>query len=298
MITTKQLREWNDLGLFPNETEDEAAFVKRVRDCLYCSNQFEEYASSLPLVLRAKRISKIQMSPALALLQKEYGIYPDWMIAVFSNKGLASWHGGRFCLHELKEHHALLPIVQVRRELAKGKHYLTIYSLKEILAHEGVHLCRMAFTGTRYEETLAYFVSTSRIRKWLGPLFTSPIEAMIFVALVFVGLIAQGWTLLSGHLEYYPIAMWIQLFPLALIAWGGVRLASRYRKLKKCLNNLCGIFRNKKHSQHILYRLSDAEIDLFAKRSPGEIVEYAKEKKCFSLRWQLIWQAYFSRSKQ
>ena len=66
---------------------------------------------------------------------------------------------------------------QLKPVFAKQEKWL-IYSRQELISHEMCHIARFHLHSHRYEETLAYKTSTSRLRKAIGGALLSPAYAI------------------------------------------------------------------------------------------------------------------------
>ena len=200
------------------------------------------------------------------VLQKYYDANPDWLQVSYSDANLYPWEAA--C--SLYSDDAVE--VELRGSFQKKEKYLW-YSQEEVLAHECVHAIRAPLKSEKYEEIFAYFlsISKSRFRAVLGPIFSK-------VGEVFVFLISCFLPLLSFFFEG-PFT----LIPLIVFAFFLSRLFWRWHKWLKCA---------KKIPLPLMCRLTDGEIDQFAKMSKEKIAEWIVKEKNSSFRWQLLTEAY------
>lgn len=143
----------------------------------------------------------------------------------------------------------------------------------------------MTFQEPKYEELLAYRGSTSRFRRWFGPIIMSARESMAVMLILFALIFTEA----TGGPSFL-----LEALLSGLIAYGLSRLYMRHHRFEKCLANLKTIFSDATLADAVIYRLTDYEISLFAKSSRQEILQYVHQQK--SLRWRLLILAYFSKA--
>lgn len=96
-------------------------------------------------------------------------------------------------------------------------------SKQEVLDHELVHYHRRRFEGDRYEESLAFFRSKSRLRRYFGAAIRTPKEGKIFLMVTFF-----FW----GLFLFFPFNLWIFLSYAFFGSFFFLRSALTYLKLK------------------------------------------------------------------
>lgn len=178
---------FSELGLFQGPTETKAAFDSR---CAFC--------------LKPKPLTLAAYPKALDILERTYGIRPAWIEVRKASASLLPWQAaccvieGDYAWIEMPEK---LP---------------TSFGLteEEILAHEAIHVCRMAFDEPIFEEMLAYQTSPSHFRRFFGPLIRHPYEATLYVASLFAAVLA------STFFDY----SYALLAPAVLLVAGLIRL--------------------------------------------------------------------------
>ena len=141
-------------------------------------------------------------------------------------------------------------------------------SREEIVNHESIHALRANFDEPRFEEILAYRTSKSRFRKFLGPLFQTTTESNIFI-------IISLFTLLATFFFTSSLPAFLPTFYLSFLSF---RLFFRNKTLERCIRRLSPSYKN---CEQLLLHLTDAEIELIAKKGSG-----IRKKNC--LRWQQI----------
>jgi hypothetical protein len=152
-------KKWKELSykgwiLSPKETE--SSFLQR-REITLQRAPFQKTSFHLPL----------------------YDICFEEIPVFYSNKSLSLWQGAVLWEYFTEEGHPY-PVIQLRKSLEKS--CFGTYSEKEILSHELVHMARFAFQEPLFEEVLAYQTSPKILRRFFGPLFIYPIEA-VFLAI-------------------------------------------------------------------------------------------------------------------
>lgn len=252
-------------GFIPGPFETEDSFLKRVDYCIGLQKELEFDPTPTEI-----------LNEALPITESLFGIAPSWIPINFSNHQLPLWVGGCAWIFQKTEETPNGAFIQLRRSLKEKKSFC-FYQRNELIAHELSHIGRMEFEEPRYEEIFAYQTSPSRLRKFLGPLFSQGWEMMLFMTFVVFVFLADLCALWWGGWESY-----IALFPLKLLPAGWFvlmlyKLTIKQLKFKKLKNRFPLKF---------LYGLTDREIDSFGKMSDREINLYAEKQD--SLRWQYL----------
>lgn len=290
LLSDSALLRYNQLGLIPSPSELEEAYLARVQTCLGLKSTLAG-EETLPFRADLQKSDEI-LEEAFALTQHLYDIRPSWLPLFFSNYQLTPWHGGCAWIFQLQEDSPRTAFLQLRQTFEHQKSYLKIYHRSELIAHECAHVGRMTFNQEKFEELLAYRTSHSRITRWLGPLVQSAGESMLFMATLFIVFLLDGFFLLTENYEAYLSAIWLKGIPLILVLLAFARLWQRQRTFKQCLANLIKALGCTKAADHLVYRLADDEIKLFAALAPAEVIAYAKNQSNHSLRWRLLKLAY------
>ncbi len=293
MISKDELLILNTEGFIPGPGETEERFLNRVRlvKKLFSDpeNFFKEKAQNPPFELE-DRLKKPDYHWAGCSLLNLFDISGRSFLAYFNNDKLRMFQGAATWILDIEG--AAVPLLQLKKNLKKGS-FLGIYSLEDILAHELAHFARAAFNEPKYEEFFAYMTSSKVIRKLLGPIASSSKEIIFFLSFIFLSLFFQYLGL------FYKIALFDFLFitssllSMSLLSIGFLRLGYRRYRFNKCYKKLFSFFKKKEKTMAVMFRLTDDEIKLFSKKDHFEIKKYILENKEGSLRWRVIYSAYF-----
>lgn len=282
---------FNKVGLIPGPEEKEEDFILRAH---YCLNLKTDIAHSLqeqiPFSIQ-DQLSSDLLIPGCKKVDTLYDFNPEWIPLFFSDHQLAPWHGGCAWIFQADEKSPTGAFLQLRQALLKKRHYLGLYERDELIAHELVHVGRMAFDEPKFEEVLAYRTSTSSFRKWVGPIIESSYESMFFVIALMIIFLIDFSLIATGNHSAYQLAMWIKLIPLGLIMLALARLWNKQHRFSKCLKNLTDLLKDEHKAGAVIFRLRDKEISAFAKMTGEQILHFAREQS--ELRWKVIFQAYF-----
>jgi hypothetical protein len=289
-ISDEQLLNLNFQGFIPGPKEDVYHFLVRVQRCLAFANEVDE-DERLPFLL-SERILVTEYGAALRRAEECYGISPVWVPAFYSDRGLSFFHGGCSWIPFLTDEHPLV-YIQLREAFKNSQHYLKIYHQDELLCHEWAHVGRMAFEESDFEELFAYRSSDSALRKWFGPLVMSPTEVWLFIGMVAPLILLDFSLLILGMDEWLSRIFYLKALPLLQIGVAFLKLFRRQRYFTVCLKNLRSLLGNKQVCDAVMYRLTDEEIRQFADEGPQSILQYAYEQRGRTLRWRLLFTAYF-----
>ncbi len=171
-----------------------------------------------------------KLLPEDAILKK----LDDTLYYFKSNKKLPLWTAALTWIIEI-EKGVKIPILQ----LPKTPRRFSFASQDEVIAHEKVHALRAAFEEPMFEEIIAYRTSTSKFRRFMGPLFSTTKESGAFLI-----------TLLTfPFIRALPAIVFFLLF---------IRLFYRQSLFAKALKNLGA-------KKEMISYLTDNEIKLAAK---------------------------------
>lgn len=258
-----QLLTYNKKGLFPGPDESEKEFIERVQSFLSSS-------------YIADRICPESLQTA----ERLYDIKPNWVRVEYTDLGLRFWEAAHV---EVSSKHFLF---QLRNSLRDNPKYLGIYCKKEILAHEFAHVGRMKFPTSRFEELFAFQTST-KVRQWLGPLFSTPKQSLTLVVLTTMSLLGD-FLLMRTPLAW----LFFKAIPLLYLMYLGVCLGFTRRQYARTLMKLKKIIKDPDNARYIAYRLTKKEIIKFSRSRLKTIERYIEKKKSAELRWRLIDLAY------
>ncbi|MCY3974697.1 MAG: hypothetical protein OXF02_04040 [Simkaniaceae bacterium] len=149
--------------------------------------------------------------------------------------------------------------VGLRTNLPRG------YSEKELIAHEIVHALRASFDQPYFEEILAYGTSESRVRRFLGPLFSSPKDPYLFLFICSLAFLSVA------------IPSIFMLCKMGLLLYKQKMFA---RAKKQVFALFPGV-----PPEALLIRMTDAEIKRFARCDGIALREYVMSKGG-SFRWR------------
>jgi hypothetical protein len=237
MPDQKDDANWDDLyarGLIPSHAETEEEFLKRI-----------ERSPSLDL-----HPSWIDAS---LITQQLFLFKIDWVPLFYTSKNLSFWEGAAAWI-------GAKPYIQLRPAFLSGS--FLGYKRSEVLAHEAVHMARIAFKQPFFEEILAYQTSENRFRCYFGPLFQSPIESLLLIV-----------TLLLPYLTGW---LWL---PISYIALLMTRLSICQWIFKRCLKAI---------PLQLMIFLTDKEIWMFSRSfHPLKFEKYLLNKGTFRDRFLL-----------
>ncbi|NGX44352.1 MAG: hypothetical protein K1060chlam3_00518, partial [Candidatus Anoxychlamydiales bacterium] len=254
---------------------------------------FENEKQNEPFDLDAK-ILKPRWNWTRAQLLNLFDVTCSDLALFYSDKSLHFFQAAATWIVEVKSKKIKIPVLQFRKTL-RYKPYLFIYTLDEILAHEAVHSIRVAFDEPKTEEIFSYMTATNVFRKVLGPISRSEKEVFLFFGLMGGYFISQISWVLSNFNFFSYVSVFFGFLVLSIITFGLLRLFFVRRKVRKTSKKLFKIFRCKKKSRAVLFRLTDKEIFKFAKMKKNEIEDYIFESKEKSLRLRLIYLSYFKK---
>ncbi len=271
----------NEQGLFPGPEETEELFFLRAAKTREGPVNLRS-AKQVSVVNRADRFGKV--ASACSITKKLFHASPDWMEIHESSKGLRPWEAAAAWIEEDPQ--------TGRRVSIQIKNFFLsrFYPLEETIAHEMVHAMRLTFDERRFEEILAFRTSKNSFRRYFGPLFSQPREALGFVLLL-----AVSWACCMAE-TIFDFSMggnyWLWA-PLGFLAVATGRLARSQSVFSKALERLEKAVKKPGQALAVALRLTDREIERFAKCTPDEIASFAAEQRKNDLRWRLISAAYF-----
>lgn len=298
-LSDKELLRFNQQGLIPAPGESEEAFSSRAQACLALKSLLstQEFQKTLPFDVETSQPEEA-LKGAYSSTKHLFDIQPAWLPFFYSNYRLTPWHGGCAWIFQLADEGPRMAFLQLRKAFAKNQRYLLLYERDELIAHECAHVGRMLFEEPRFEEVLAYRTNPSKWRAWLGPIVQSATESLIFITVLFATLLLDFYHLLIEDYETYLSLGWLKLAPLGLFFLALGRLWKKQKIFKNCLSHLQALLGDETSANHVIYRLSDHEIYLFATLSEPSILEYVHSERVKSLRWHLLWLAYFQNASK
>lgn len=281
----ERLLELNSLGLIPGPAESRSDFLFRAE---YCLNLYANWPNLIPSDDKVMKMGEV-VGDSLKKTKKLFDIKPDWIPLFFSNYQLMPWHGGAAWIFQKDDESPTSAFFQLRKVFQKKQKYLGLYDRDELIAHEVSHVGRMCFEEPKFEELIAYRASDSKFRSYFGSIVQTATESMIFVSIIFLILVLDFFLISFGYDQALKSVQLLKLIPVGLVALGCIRLVKRQRMFSKALHNLESICSN---PQAVIYRLTDCEIESFAKMPPAETLKYFQDNASTSLRLHVITLAY------
>jgi hypothetical protein len=243
------LLELNNRGLIPGPGESEDDFYKRAAS--------------------AKRTGSSETLDG-------FDANPDWVEVRYEKKGLLPWEGAATWIEEKGPE-------RICRIQLKPSRIARLYPQEEVIAHEKVHAMRLMFDETRFEEILAFRTSKNGFRRYFGPLFSRPIEAKGLM-----GWLLGCWILYWAEMIFdlslgADYLLWSTFLPLSFLIF---RLARSQKTFSLALSQLQKV---SDKPLAVALRLTDGEIEQFAKSSSEEIIAYIEKGKETNLRLRQIY---------
>lgn len=244
----QKVLEYDSLGILPQEEETEEFFLKRGEQWTNCT------PSNVPLI---------------------FSTHPTWVKIFRDSKHLSLWEKGCTLIYPSDGY----PEIYLRPGLKEES---------EVLSHELVHAIRTPLNSRFFEELMAYQTSSKKWRAYLGPIFTTPFETVLFLlfaTLPYLGFLEFYLNNSLSYLGYLFLPFVLYLFFLAL------RLTAMHKifnRAKKTLHD--GGFENGT-ALAILIRLKDIEILQLAFFPPTKVKDFFATSE--SLRFKIILAKFF-----
>lgn len=261
------LLELNAQGIFPGPKETMTAFQQRATRLLkQKATEPQENSTS-----------------SLSAVDTLYGVKPEWVKVNYSNQELRWWHGGCTWFHE-EDGQIVDTTIQLPKTLQSKSSLWGIYSRDEILTHEYVHVGRMTFPDSMYEEVLAYETSPHWFRRLLGPIGAAGMAVMA----CFVTLAACLFAVAPST------SLWISIFS-ALIGVSPILISAATRSIwKRAVSRIAqGLGVGDSVARAITYRMTSGEVWRVGCTAPAlvrsRLVEWTRDEP----RWRVIQGAYF-----
>lgn len=289
-MSEEELLLWNSLGLIPGPDEGVEEYTKRARFCLICREQIKEAMAQELGEESDPSFSRQLIIEASGTTKKLYDVIPEWVPIIFSNYGLAYWHGGCAWIIQLSTDTPTTAFLQLRLAFEASSRYLGFYEREELIAHESAHIGRMQFMEPKFEEILAYLSAKTPFRRCFGAIIESPWEGMAFIFTTLLCLVIAILSLYFQSTFFFFVSIATITLPLVLAIFGIGRLFLRMYQFRRCLSVLNNLLRDEDKAHAVIYRLTDLEIISFGKMQPNLVMDYAKKQQC--LRWRVIRLAY------
>ena len=289
-ILDSQLLAFNTLGFIPGPDENEEIFLNRIASHSKQTRDLQEALKKTPFSLEDK-IPEQEMERVFVFTEQLYDIKPSWISAYYSDRGLRFFDGGM--THILQKEDQIFALFQVRKAFQKKKRFLKIYHQDEILAHEISHMSRMAFDEKKYEEFLAYRSSNSKLRQFLGPLLGSKWVLILLILSIAISILSDMIVFFFPYLFSFYFYLMMKTLPIIVLIGSLILHIKRNRYFKRCKMALHDFLSSSKKANAVIYRLTDKEIELISSLNHEKIRSFIRDKKNQSLRWKIIYRAYF-----
>jgi len=295
-ISDDQLLDYNRKGFIPGPGENEEDFIRRVKHLLNFSNETAGFLKKFPKDLPFRKTSRIprpHLQEALKQSEQLFGFSPDWTPGFFDDTDLALWQGGAASVMYLENQSQPIAFMQLRQEFSGESKILGIYDRTEVMAHEMAHIGRMVFDEPRFEEVLAYQTSSNSFRRKIGPIVSSANESSLFMIVLMLAFALEFAAVYFDNPLWGMASLSYKAIPLSLIAFGVFRLRKGNQVFSGCREILEKILGDSSKALHVMYRLTDKEIEAFSEMSALTAQDLVHYNKKHSLRWRLIALAYF-----
>ncbi|MBF0197690.1 MAG: hypothetical protein HQL32_08260 [Planctomycetes bacterium] len=279
-ITEAQYSDLNAMGFFPSKEESRDSFFERVKHSLDWSEKlknedfrFEESKYILP---QQNRLSSEELEAAGLHAKKAYNLLPSWIPAYYLNQGLPLLTGGMAIHFRSEKEGPWFSFFQLK-EVFKNKKKWILYTAEEIVSHEMCHISRGPLHSTRYEENLAYKISSSPVRRYLGGALVNYYDSFILLfSLAFIFLF-DFMCFFSPSLMTFQ---WCGKCPFMIIlTLGLIRNHNIRRELKAAEEKLKLIF--PLNYREILIRLDDQDILNVGQLSINGLEQWWHDIPCF-----------------
>ncbi|MBQ9366746.1 MAG: hypothetical protein IJT83_03110 [Victivallales bacterium] len=253
------LRQLDSMGFIMGPTEMPEAFAARIRTLKDNIAKMEKsladtgkYEVEGVAVSAKDRISRKLFDEAAELDRSLYGFSIDWVPGFFIDPFFL-FGGCAFAFYP-----EFFAMFIIRRSFRNQRKWF-IYKRQELLAHELCHIARIALDSTLYEETFAYQVSPSPLRRLLGGLFLRATDSYMFLGVTFLLLFAQ--VLRVYWLPGLPIAPFWGLIAVTF-SWLALRYVWLMRTLSGARKNASRLFGE--NAGKVLFRCTDSEVKAWA----------------------------------
>ncbi len=273
------LTRWGRRGWIAGPRESLALFTQRVKllqEVRANPSSFSHQAGEI--------VAPKEWEPVLATLTAKLGLAPDWIVAFYSNRRLKPWYGAMSWI-DTHSTGSPFPLIQLRTQLKRGSYFG--YRKEEVLAHEALHALRSAYPASRFEEIFACALSDKKWRNFWGGLFRQPRQTTTVLAML-GGVVALHCAACLGFAPSWLEAQveWMALLPATYLGVLAYWLRKDHRLLRCALRRIEHLFECNEGGMAIAFRLTDGEIEAFARLPADEIVCYITQQT--SLRWQQL----------
>jgi len=273
-------------GILPGAEETPAEFAGRLRTFNANMAKMEEslqaqgeFTVEDVTVSRGARIPAELLAEASAVTEGKFAFSNDWVPGFFIDPNCSLLFGG--CAYYFYPDFFALFII--RASFQQKRRWL-FYQRQELLAHELCHIARIGLVSQDFEEIFAYQTATTAFRRWLGGIFRSTTDSLLFLGGTFLQLAGQLLrTFLLPGLLIWPF--WTVF--LAICAFLLLRHLKDMRELQSALANLQFAF-PEDNCQAVLFRCTDAEIHALSRCRTPEAMQVFLQQHQNDFRWQII----------
>ena len=273
-------------GILPGAEETPAEFAGRLRTFNANMAKMEEslqaqgeFTVEDVTVSRGARIPAELLAEASAVTEGKFAFSNDWVPGFFIDPNCSLLFGG--CAYYFYPDFFALFII--RASFQQKRRWL-FYQRQELLAHELCHIARIGLVSQDFEEIFAYQTATTAFRRWLGGIFRSTTDSLLFLGGTFLQLAGQLLrTFLLPGLLIWPF--WTVF--LAICAFLLLRHLKDMRELQSALANLQFAF-PEDNCQAVLFRCTDAEIHALSRCCTPEAMQVFLQQHQNDFRWQII----------
>ncbi|MDD3118906.1 MAG: hypothetical protein PHQ27_06995, partial [Victivallales bacterium] len=205
-------------GLLLRDDDDWEALARRLEHYAHAYGELEQQLATGEEVTlfdhfrcrRRQLIPPAIMAEAAAATHALYAFSIAWVPGFFLSRGIGPLWGG--CA--ITDPENLLTIFLIRGNFARHPRWF-IYHRAELLAHELCHAARMVLDDYRLEEYFAYQTAHSRLRRYLGNCFRTPVDAILFlIPIMLLPLVEIFRIIVGGTFPVWPFWLLAALYPL------------------------------------------------------------------------------------
>ncbi len=270
-VSWSTLISLDESGNFPREGESAADFVARV-DALkgYGAPDELRFAAPIPPEIIAEGGN---------LTEKLFAFRRTGDLGFFESRGIGLLGGG--CT--LTDPDSGASFFLLRKGFARKKKWFC-YRRDELLAHELCHVARAPLGDLTLEEYFAYRTSFSALRRALGDIFTTSLDALLFLAPAF--LLPVAAFVKVRWIPRLEMGVFYALFG-AVMLFFAIRSIARRRLVRRAQKKLTEFGVGKPLA--VLFRMTAKECNVVAGLPDGAAWQrFLAQSRQSSLRWEII----------
>jgi hypothetical protein len=269
-------------GFLPLEGESQSDFAHRSASVYRETNKVLS-TKTLPVLAADLGFSAADLIPpahfesAFRCLQP-LDLRPDWVWGLYTRLGLPAFTAG--CSWDFPQGLQFIQIHPVFRRLPRPFRL----TREETIAHELIHIVRIPLKSNRFEELVAYSISTSAVRRVLAPLVQQGSDLVAFVVSALLSVLADLY--LTRIPRWLGLILKLPVAGTVFIAF--VRLWRTRNLFRKARATLLRLGVRTENVLPILVRLTDQEIELLA----SGVAPWTVPASASSLRLCLLRELY------